>query len=318
VTGPTRRHRAEHIAFRIARSATTAAPEWLALAAGAAFGAALGSVLRLRRADVDRHLRWAFPDAAPPWRRDVARASYAHLGRQAAALLLASRWSAAEIQSRTRMIGFEPFRDAAAAGRGVVLLTGHHGNWEMGGAAIAAQGVPLDVVSKGMSNRLFEKDLFDARARLGMRVIEMGEAARDAPRSLAAGRVVALLGDQQAHRGGVLVPFFGRPASTARGPALFALRSGAAVFVAFCVAESGPTARYTVTFQALEQRPSADAEADVLAFLGRYGQALETAVRAAPEQYFWQHRRWKNAPGPDRGPESDGELGNPSEPRSDG
>jgi KDO2-lipid IV(A) lauroyltransferase len=316
VTAPTPRHRAEHLAFRLAHAAVRSVPERVALATGSAFGGAVGSVIRLRRADVDRHLGWAFPDSSPSWRSEVARASYAHLGREAAALLLASRWGAEEIQARTRMVGFGPFREAAGAGRGVVLLTGHHGNWEMGGAAIAAHGVPLDVVGKGMSNRLFERELFDARARLGMRVIEMGDAAREAPRALAAGRVVALLGDQRAHRGGVLVPFFGRPASTARGPALFALRSASAVFVAFCVADPGPAARYTVTFEALPQRSTGDVEVDVVAFLLRYAGALETAVRAAPEQYFWQHRRWKDAMAPASGPETGSELRNPSEPPS--
>jgi len=279
----------------MARGALGAAPESGALAAGAGFGGAVRSVLRLRRADVDRHLSWAFPEASPAWRRHVARASYAHLGREAAALLLASRWTPGEIRARTQMVGFEPFREAAGQG-GVVLLTGHLGNWEMGGAAIAAHGVPLDVIGKGMSNRLFERDLFDMREQLGMRVIPMGEAAREAPRSLAAGRVVAMLGDQQAHRGGVIAPFFGRPASTARGPALFALRAGVPVFVAFCIAEPGPSARYSVTFEPLSYAATGDADADVLAFVGAYGSALESAIRRAPAQYFWQHRRWKNAP----------------------
>jgi len=296
VSGPTPRHRIEYLAFRGARWATSVLPEHSALNAGTTFGRAVGSAVRFRRADVDQHLVWAFPDADPAWRHHVARASYAHLGREAAVLLRAGRWTAAEVRARTRMVGFEPFREAAAAGRGAVLLTGHLGNWEMGGAAIAAHGLGLDVVGKGMSNRLFQEDLFAARARLGMRVIAMGDASREAPRSLAAGRVVALLGDQRAHRGGIPVPFFGRPASTARGPALFALRSGAPVFVAFCVAEGGGTARYTVTFEPLAFASAGDTDTDVLAFLRAYNAALEAAVRASPEQYFWQHRRWKEAP----------------------
>ena len=294
---PTNRHRAEHLAYRVARRVAWVAPERLALGAGSLFGRTVGSVVRFRRADVDQHLRWAFPEASLRWRRGVARASYAHFGREAAALLRAERWTSDELRARTHMVGFGPFREAAAIGRGVVLLTAHFGNWEMGGAAIAAHGVPLDVVGKGMSNRLFEQDLFATRARLGMRVIEMGEASREALRSLAAGRVVALLGDQQAHRGGMLVPFFGRPASTARGPALFALRSGAPVFVAFCVADRGPSARYTVTFEPLgfHAGAAADTDGDVAAFLVRYAAVLEAAIRRTPEQYFWQHRRWKNA-----------------------
>ena len=290
------RHRLEHAGFRAARAAWTRLPERLALGSGAALGALGGSVLRIRRADVDRHLRWAFPDRPPGWRRRVAAACYRHFGREAVATVRATRWTAEELRERTSVSGFEELRIAAEAGTGVVLLTGHLGNWELGGASIAARGVPLDVVGKGMSNRRFEKDLFALRERLGMRVIEMGDASRLARRSLAVGRVVALLGDQSAHAGGIVVPFFGRPAVTARGPALFAVRSEAPVFVAFALRAEAPRARYQLVFQRLTHVPSGVLEEDVRTLTAAYTRALEAAVKTAPEQYFWQHRRWKGAP----------------------
>jgi KDO2-lipid IV(A) lauroyltransferase len=289
------RHALEHALFRLARLGANAMPEGPAEAAGALTGRALGGLVRYRRADVERHLRWAFPNATPEWRRATASACYVHFGREAALLLRAEGWSSDSIRERTTMQGFEPFAHAAAAGRGVVLLTAHLGNWEMGGAAIAARGVALDVVGKGMSNRRFQEDLFAARSRLGMRVIVMGEASREALRSLAAGRVVAMLGDQQAHRGGVLLPFFGRPASTSRGAALFALRAETPVFVAFCLREPGAVPRYTLTFELLQVTASGDTDRDVLELLTVYGAALEKAIQKAPDQYFWHHRRWKHA-----------------------
>jgi len=297
VSTRTLRHRLEHAGFRAARAAWSLLPERAALASGSALGTLAGGVLRVRRADVERHLEWAFPERAPVWRAEVTRACYRHFGREAVATVRAAGWSSAELIARSPTVGFEPFREAAAVGRGVVLLTGHLGNWELGGAAIAARDVPLDVVGKGMSNRRFEKDLFALRERLGMRVVEMGEASRVALRSLAAGRVVALLGDQSAHGGGILMPFFGRPAVTARGPALFAVRSGAPVFVGFALREQGVRARYRLAFERLDPPLSGDVEGDVHALLSAYGRALEKAVEAAPEQYFWQHRRWKGAPG---------------------
>ncbi len=172
-------------------------------------------------------------------------------------------WSSERVLARTRVVGFEAFRDAALSGAGVVLLTGHLGNWEMGGAAIAARGVPLDVVGKGMSNPRFQADLFAARERLGMRVIEMGDAPREALRSLAEGKVVALLGDQSAHGGTMLLPFLGRPAVTARGPAVFAIRTGAPVFVAFALGDAGRPHGYTVAFERLAFEPSGDVDEDV-------------------------------------------------------
>jgi KDO2-lipid IV(A) lauroyltransferase len=289
------KHAVEHALFRAARRGATLLPEPVVVSAGELVGRAVGDLLRFRRVDVDRHLAWAFPGASPAWRRRTARACYAHFGREAAVTLRAERWSPQLIRERTRMVGFEPFAQAATSGRGTVLLTGHLGNWEMGGAAIAARGVALDVVGKGMSNRRFQADLFAARSRLGMRVIEMGDAGREALRSLAAGRAVALLGDQQAHRGGVPIMFFGRPASTARGPALFALRSGAPAFVAFCLRSHGEGPAYVVTFAPLEVRDTGDTDSDVQSFLVADGTALEEAIKTAPDQYFWHHRRWKNA-----------------------
>ena len=289
------RHGIEHAGFRVARAAWSHLPERVALGSGAALGAAAASLLRLRRADVERHLGWAFPDATPSWRAAVARACYRHFGREAVATVRAARWSPEEMRARTPAGGLEDFLAAVRAGAGAVLLTGHLGNWELGGAAIAARGVPLDVVGKGMSNRRFQEDLFALRERLGMRVIEMGEASRLALRSLAAGRVVALLGDQSAHGGGLALPFFGRPAVTARGPGLFAVRSGAPVFVGFALREEGREARYRLLLERLSRAPSGDSARDVLALTEAYTRALEEAVKAAPEQYFWYHRRWKGA-----------------------
>jgi KDO2-lipid IV(A) lauroyltransferase len=260
-------------------------------------GVLVGSVFRVRRRDVDRHLGWAFPDRPAAWRRRVGRASYAHLGREAVVLFRRGGWPAHRIVERTTLVGFDAFREAASEESGVVLLTGHLGNWELGGAAIVARGVPLDVVGKGMSNRGFQLRLFAARERFGLRVIEMGDAPRESLQSLGRGNVVALLPDQSAHRGGLPVPFFGRSASTARGPALFAARSGAPVWVAFAVRDPGAEPRYTATFEPLPFEPTGRPDEDATALMEAYARRLEEAVRTAPEQYFWQHRRWKGGSG---------------------
>lgn len=297
MSGEPLRHRMERAALGVVRAIWSALPERAALRSGAAMGWLVGSVLRVRRKDVDRHLGWAFPDRLPGWRRRVARASYAHLGREAVVLFRRGGWAADRIRERTTLIGFEAFAEAARGPTGVVLLTGHLGNWEIGGASIAARGIPIDVVGKGMSNRGFERQLFEARERLGMRVIDMGDAPRESLRTLGRGRVLGLLPDQSAHRGGIVVPFFGRPASTARGPALFAARAGAPVWVAFAVREPGPEQRYTATLERLPFEPTGRPDEDAATLMAEYARRLEEAVRAAPEQYFWQHRRWKAAVG---------------------
>ena len=197
---------------------------------------------------------------------------------------------------RVDVVGLDALSACLDGDTGALALTGHLGNWELGGAALAARGVAVDAIVKGMANRAFERELFATRERLGVSVVEMPDAPWHTLRSLRGGRVVAIAGDQNAHRNGVFVPFFGRPAATARGPATFAIRTGAPAFVCFAVREPGRAQRYTLTFERLPYEVTGDLEADVAAFTAAYIARVEAAVREHPEQYFWHHKRWKTRP----------------------
>lgn len=293
---PTLAHRAEFILFRGLRGLVSLAPERLALSVAAVLGTVAGSVLRMRRADVDRHLEWAFPDWDRRRRDRVARASYRHLAREAVMLFRLGGWSSARVRERTEVLGLDAVRTAVDERGGALVLTGHLGNWEIGGAALAAHGVPIDVVAKGMANPDFERELFGTRERLGMRVVEMGDAPRRVLRALRRGRVVAIVGDQNAHRNGVFVPFFGRLAASARGPGTFALRTGVPVFVGFGVRRPGRRQTYRVRLEPLVMEPTGDFDHDLEVFTAAYMAAVEEAARGHPEQYFWQHKRWKTRP----------------------
>lgn len=290
------KHRLEYGLFRLVTGLLSALPERTALALGALAGWLGGSVLRLRRADVDRHLAQAFPGRDAAWRRRVARASYAHLGREAVSTFRVTARGPSEVVARTTMVGFEAFQAAVAEGRGVVLVTGHIGNWELGGAAFSARGLPVDAVAKGMANPLFGAFLEASRRRVRVRLVELPEAPREALRSLREGHVLGLIADQDAREQGIFVPFLGRDASTFGGPALFALRAGAPIFLGVPLREPGVPARYRVTVERIAVVPTGDLEEDVRALTRAHTAALERAVLEAPEQYFWQHRRWKTRP----------------------
>jgi KDO2-lipid IV(A) lauroyltransferase len=175
------------------------------------------------------------------------------------------------------------------------VLTGHLGNWELAGAMVAAHGMPIDVVVRLMGNPLFDEYLTRTRTRLGMTVIRDRDAVRQTPRSLRAGRVIAFLSDQSAlHIASSFIDFFGRPAKTPRGPAVFALRLDAPAFFGACVREAD--GRYRIHVREIVAERTGDTEHDVDAILNEYSRLLERFVRATPEQYFWQHRRWKRQP----------------------
>lgn len=268
-------------------------PEALALALGSALGRFGASVLRIRRRDVDRHLALAFPRRSPEWRREVARACYRHLGRESVAMLRMSGLDREELVARTRTVGLEAVERALEKGRGIIFVTGHLGNWELGGAATAARGIPLAAVALRQGNPLFDRDLVGTRERLGMRVIYKKDAPKEVLRALSAGDGVALVADQNPIRGGIPVEFFGREANTARGPAVLALRTGAPVFLAVALRVKGGDVDYSVEFREVPVERTGDTDADVHGLVQAYTRLLEDSIRSHPEQYFWHHRRWK-------------------------
>jgi len=255
-----------------------------------------GVLLRVRWGTVMGHLRQAFPEKGEKWRRNVARASFRHVGRQSVATFRLGRMGPAEVRERTEVIGYERVRQAWGEGGGVIVVSGHFGNWEVGGASIAAHGIPCDVVAQRQRNPLFNADLVNNRERLGLRVIDRKSAPREALRALREGRALGVVGDQNVRRGGVFVKFFGKPASTARGTALFSLRTGAPIFLGMARSLPGSPQRYRVTFEPVEFTPTGQMEEDVLRLTEAHTRLLERRIREAPEQYVWQHRRWKTRP----------------------
>lgn len=289
-------------AFRLITGILALLPERWAMGGGAALGWFLGYVLRVRRRVVKHNLSMAFPSETPAWRARVARDAYLHLGRETVAIFLLSRLTPEQLNARTTMVGFEGFQEALEAGKGVILMTGHLGNWEIGAAGFTTRGVPFDAVAKSMENSLFGDEIMKARRGVGMGVIDVDEAPTGVVDALRAGRAVAILADQNAHKGGVFVPFFGKLASTARGPALFALRTGAPMMLAIPLRDPGVEPAYTVTIEPIEFEPSGNRKADIEGLTVAHTQALERAIRRAPGQYFWHHKRWKKRPEGEAGP----------------
>ncbi len=290
------RHQLEYGGFRLVSGVCNAAPEWLADRAGASLGWLAARLGRPRWDVVTAQLAAAFPDASESWRLAVARRCYAHLGAESVAIFRLARLGPQEIRERTRVVGLELVERATREGQGVVVVSGHLGNWELGAAAVAARGFPMDVVVARQRNPRFDARLTEAREGLGLTVIPRGEARRRVLASLRGGRVVGMMGDQDARRAGIFVDFFGRPAATARGPAVLGIRAGAVVATLFSLRLPGRPPRYEVRIEAVEAPRTGRLAADVAAVTQAFTSRLEALVRQHPGQYFWHHRRWKTAP----------------------
>jgi KDO2-lipid IV(A) lauroyltransferase len=285
----------EYALARTLEGAVSGLPEGAADAFGRRLGAGVHR-LGIRRRTVEQNLRLAFPEQTEAWREDVCRRAYQHLGREAAAMLRLATLDKQAVIDRTVTRGWDEMEDALSEGRGCILVTGHYGNWEIAAAAVAARGVPISAIVRRQGNLLVDQRLDETRRKLGVETIVQRDAPRAVPRVLRKNGVVGIVGDQDARRAGVFVPFFSVPASTHRGPALFAIRFGAPVFA--CVARRlpGPGVRYEVAGTRVPVPQTGDLEADVTALTAELTRRLEASIREAPEQYFWFHRRWKSKP----------------------
>lgn len=289
-------HRAEYYALRVMLKGL----EYVQWETACAIGERMGLLgywpLGIRKDVVEKQIAAAFPGWTPEQVTETARCSYAHLGRTSVeAALLPTLGERGVLRLVERVDGWEHLESALARGRGALGAAAHHGNWELLGAFLAARDVKVEVAVRGMGNRLFGDYINANRNRLGMIVMRDSEAVRRTARAIRDGRFVAFLSDQ-----GVLglassfVPFFGRPAKTPRGFAVFALRLD--VPVCFIDALRLPSGKFRIIIEPVEAERTGDREKDVDALVVRYSEILEKWVREYPAQYFWQHRRWKRQP----------------------
>ena len=307
MSSPTLSHYAQYYGIRGAAAALRS----LSFERAGAIGERLGMLgyrpLGIRRGVVERQVAAAFPGLAEPEVARIARASYANLGRTTIETALVPTYSREQVLGLfERADGWEHVEHAFAQGRGVMFVSGHLGNWELGGSYFAARGVPLEAVARRMENPLFDRYLTDTRRSIGMTVIHDADAVRRVPRAMREQHGVAFLVDQGAvGLASTWVPFFGRYAKTPRGPAVFALRLKTPLI--FACALRQPSGRFVMHIEPVPVETTGTLDADVDRIVASYTSTLERWVRRAPEQYFWHHRRWKH-----QRPGTPPELGDPS------
>jgi KDO2-lipid IV(A) lauroyltransferase len=273
---------------------------WLDWETACRMGARLGAIgyspLGIRKHVVERQIAGAFPAKSPEEVRRIARASFEHLGRTAMETALMPRLGKnAALKLVDRVDGWEHVERAREQGKGMIFVAGHHGNWALLGGYIAQRGIPFEVIARGMGNPLFGEYVNGIRTSLGMDVMHDSDAVKRTPRALRAGRAVGFLSDQGVKGlASTYVNFLGRPAKTPRGAAVFALRFNAPVFYVDAIRQ--PNGQYRVIIEPVEVAETGDREKDVDAIVIRFTEILERWVREFPEQYFWQHRRWRRQP----------------------
>ncbi len=245
----------------------------------------------------ERNLELAMPELPRPDRARILRTLFRNLGWQLVEFCRMPRYTPENTSKWIRTEGLEHYSAAEAQGKGVLVLTGHLGAWELSGFYHSLMGHPMGVVIRRLDNRLLDEYVNNVRTLRGNRILHKGDFARGLLTAMHAGQTVAILMDtNMTPPQGVFVRFFGIEACTASGLARVALKTSAAVLPGFLMWEEQER-KYVLRFgPALKFIKTGDTENDILAATQQCNDVLESWIRRYPDQWLWIHRRWKTRP----------------------
>ncbi len=254
-------------------------------------------VIRLRQRVVEGNLRQAFPDLSADERRELAWRMWEHLILMGCEIAQAPR-KIHETNWR-HYFHFNGKREMVAYlldPRPTIFVSGHFGNFELSSYMMGLYGFPTYAIARPLDNPYLDRYVNEFRSTHGQFILPKEGSAAQVEAVLRNGGVIALLADQHAGPKGCWVDFFGRPASCHKAVALFTLVSGAPLVVAYGKRAGGPLQfELGVAGIADPQIPS-EHLAGVKPLTQWYNRVLEEIILAAPEQYWWVHRRWKEKP----------------------
>jgi KDO2-lipid IV(A) lauroyltransferase len=251
---------------------------------------------RLRRVG-ERNLELALPELSREERNRILKGVFRHLGWQLVEFCRMTHYTAENTRNWMRTEGLEHYLAAKERGKGVLIVTGHLGAWELSSFYHSLMGYPMSMVARPLDNRPLDRFVNGIRCLHGNRVLCKDDFARGLLTAMRQGETVGILMDtNMTPPQGEFVEFFGMEACAATGVARIALKTGAAVLPGFMLWEKAEQ-RYVLHFgPELAFTRTGSAQADILAATQQCTSAIESWIRRYPDQWLWIHRRWKTRP----------------------
>jgi KDO2-lipid IV(A) lauroyltransferase len=254
-------------------------------------------VLKLRRKTIKENFSIAFPNYSEMQREQIALAMWRHLFlmiaeiTQAPRKLRRSNWHKHSAISNYR----ETIRMLIDA-RPKVIISGHLGNFEVGGYLLSMHGFPTHSIARPLDNIYLDRFINDFRGATGQYMLPKQGSGPEVAELLEQGGTLVLLGDQAGGKGGCWVDFFGKPASTHKAVAVFSLGSQAPTMVTAALRQAKPMS-FCMQVAGIVDPAEPGFEYGTVSLLTQwYTRNLEKLVQATPDQYWWVHRRWKGDP----------------------
>jgi KDO2-lipid IV(A) lauroyltransferase len=292
--------RIEYAAARVALGLLGLLPRAAAIRLMVWIMVALPALLPRLKSTGMRNLEIAFPDKTERERAVILRGTFENLGRVVGDLSQFHKYDRERLAELIEYDLDDTSRDLyelQQQGQGVLITTGHLGNWEMLVLGFAALYEPISYLARPLDNPLLDKMLNKKRTAFGNNPISKTNSAVLAAKILREGGILGILADVNSHpREGVFVPFFGTPACTSSGAAMLAIRSNALIFPTFCVWEKDRRRYRFVHGPVIRPARTGNRKRDIIATTETYTAEIEKLVRQYPDQWMWIHKRWKTRP----------------------
>ena len=283
-------------------------PGRVALGLGSAL-AQIGFMLsRAERQRVYENLCSSLDINEPKQIKKIANGCFQHLGKSVVEVMRFPKLTRQRINQFVTFSGREYLDAALAAGKGVIILTAHFGNWELLGASLTLNGYPLNVIARPLRKEQLEKFIRTYREAVGMRVIyNRGAAVKQALRCLKKNEMLGILPDVDTKVDGVFVDFLGRLAYTPYGPVALAIKTQASLLPTLIIRQPDDT-HHVVIEKPLQLQLTGRKDIDFMVNTQRFTKVIESYIRAHPTQWIWMHPRWKTRPPVEGGRTKEGEA----------
>ena len=288
------KHRIEYWAAKIGFGIASLMSAKRANAFGKFLGRLLSRIIASRKVVAIDNLKHAFKETKTEAEYDtIAIQSFENIGQTFIELARFDKITQDDIKEMIQYDDLSAFQKAADEQNGAIVVTSHFGNWELAGASVVAMGYKFDVVVKVQSNPLVDRLITNLRKKLQIGIIPVKVSTlRDILTSLRSNHFIGIAADQHDPSGNLILDFFGRKASVAKGPAVFAKKQNCPIIPAVM-----RRIKYNkfeiITAPGIYPSESIDESDDIIRMTNEYLVFFEDVIRKYPEQWMWTHKRWK-------------------------
>ena len=210
-------------------------------------------------------------------------------------VLRSSRFTVEDMEKSVRFENRHFIDDAIKAGRKIIIISAHYGNWELGATAVGALIHPITSIHKKMNDPYFDDYLLRSRSKFNMTMVEKKGAIRHLVKALKNDQIITMMIDQNVNpKDGIYIDFLGAKATQSAAPAFLA-RKFDALIIPILIHTSPEKENIITVFEPIVTAHTDDEQKDILESTQAQADMLSNVIKAHPEPWFWCHKRWKSA-----------------------